>query len=1489
VVANCPGVAVADLRADYDVRPLPTDGTTALNLSAGQEGHWSYGASADVNPLAGGFEPLEFVSNAGLANVHLNSWLHPTGTNSLPGIHNNNVIEPASSEGSAGPGEVAVHPGDGSVFFVARWTAASAGSVTLRGHAQDIGTVCSGVTFSLYVGGVNVLGPLTSTGNVVDFDQVATVDVGTHVDFVVGNRDGDFGCDQTALAAAIFRDATVCAQRACINNQCGHTFATSGTPVPALETVGNCRAAQCDGSGNLVQAVDLLDVPVDGDACTQDLCSALGVPSNPPAASGTPCSGGGGRFCNSTGACVECVAGSQCTSLVCDASGQCAAATCADNTTNGTETDTDCGGSPCPPCGTNRHCNQPGDCASAVCTGNTCQAPACGDGVINSAAEVCDDGNTGNGDGCSSTCTVETGHVCSGQPSSCATVCGDGFIRGAEACDDGSNVDGDGCSAGCAVEPGFACLMEPSVCFTTCGDGVRASSEACDDGNTASNDGCSALCGVEAGYSCTGQAPSVCTTTCGDSVRAGSETCDDGNTAAGDGCTEGCVVETGFVCVGSGPLSCSRVCGDGLRLGPEECDDGNVNSGDGCTAACTLEPGFLCGGDFPTVCVPLCGDGIMLGGEACDDGANNNGDGCSSSCAVETGWTCAGTPSVCFTTCGDGVRAGTELCDDGNTVDLDGCSATCVLECGNATLNTSLEQCDDGNRAPGDGCSPTCTFEVTCAPGEVLVQLSSADVPKAIPDNNAAGVDSVVVVTPPGVGGSVRSVMVGVGRINHTFDADLTLSLASPWGTRRTLVARRGSSGDNFVTTRLLDSATSFVSGGIAPFTNAFRPEQTLSDAAGFRFQNVAGTWSLRAVDSANGDTGTLLGWTLAACVDPQAVCGNGTLDPGEECDDGDTNDLNACSNHCHITDGCGDGNLDPGEQCDDDNVVGGDGCSATCTLEMACPGFETPLILLSNPATAITDDNLFKNFPIPVTTAGGVVRAMVFLQNITHANTAHLDIQLQSPLGTVRNLTDDNGTGANYLLTRLEDVAAVSVITGANPFGGTYRPESSLSSAAGVDFLAQNALGTWNLQVRDDTAGTAGVLNGWALGLCLNTVAFCGNGVIDSGEECDGNSPGVVCGGTCQILDGCGDGNLDAGEECDDNNLVSGDGCSSTCQLDISCGVGEVAVVLRNTTATPLVDNNGGTTSVINAPIAGVVRRVIPSVNITHAVDAQLDIFLSSPFGVQRELSTDQAGINYVATSFSDAAATLITAGTTPFTGTFRAEQTLSNAAGFANQFAAGGWILRVGDDTTGTTGTLNSWALALCVEPGVPPVCGNGYVEPGEQCDDGNAVTGDGCGACMLELNCPVGSVPLVFTSTDVPKVIPDNNVVGASSTIIVSAPGVVTRTVVVLASITHQFLSDVDIQLRTPAASALDLTSNNGGSGDDYVSTILDDAAPTSITSIVGAGNPFRGRFRPEVALSTINGQAAAGAWTLVTADHAATDAGMVLQWSLGLCVQ
>jgi cysteine-rich repeat protein len=72
-------------------------------------------------------------------------------------------------------------------------------------------------------------------------------------------------------------------------------------------------------------------------------------------------------------------------------------------------------------------------------------------------------------------------------------------------------------------------------------------------------------------------------------------------------------------------------------------------------------------------------------------------------------------------------------------------------------------------------------------------------------------------------------------------------------------------------------------------------------------------------------------GGSTATCVTD--ACGNGVVDLGEQCDDGNAVAGDGCSPHCQREE-CGNAVLDPGEQCDDGNLNSGDGCSASCKLE---------------------------------------------------------------------------------------------------------------------------------------------------------------------------------------------------------------------------------------------------------------------------------------------------------------------------------------------------------------------------------------------------------------------------------------------------------------------------------------------------------------------------------------------------------------------------
>ena len=65
-------------------------------------------------------------------------------------------------------------------------------------------------------------------------------------------------------------------------------------------------------------------------------------------------------------------------------------------------------------------------------------------------------------------------------------------------------------------------------------------------------------------------------------------------------------------------------------------------------------------------------------------------------------------------------------------------------------------------------------------------------------------------------------------------------------------------------------------------------------------------------------------------------------------------------------------------------------------------------------------------------------------------------------------------------------------------------------------------------------------------------TDPFCGDGNVDSGEQCDAIGESASCDSNCTFAI-CGDGTLNttAGEQCDDSNNTSGDGCDAACLIE--------------------------------------------------------------------------------------------------------------------------------------------------------------------------------------------------------------------------------------------------------------------------------------------------------------------------------------------------
>ncbi len=187
-------------------------------------------------------------------------------------------------------------------------------------------------------------------------------------------------------------------------------------------TAGDCKRSQCDGTGNVAVVVDDTDVPIDGNQCTQDVCTS-GTPSNPPEPADTACNQNSGSRCNGiagASVCVQCNTASQCPggpdtechARACSAAGMCSVV----NTTAGTVVS-----------------GQPlGDCQRKQCdnTGNIV--------TVADPTDVQDDGTTCTVDTCNGTTPTHT-------PVTQGTLCGDhgGVVCNATGACVGCNFAGD--------------------------------------------------------------------------------------------------------------------------------------------------------------------------------------------------------------------------------------------------------------------------------------------------------------------------------------------------------------------------------------------------------------------------------------------------------------------------------------------------------------------------------------------------------------------------------------------------------------------------------------------------------------------------------------------------------------------------------------------------------------------------------------------------------------------------------------------------------------------------------------------------------------------------------------------------------------------------------------------------------------------------------------------------------------------------------------
>jgi cysteine-rich repeat protein len=260
-------------------------------------------------------------------------------------------------------------------------------------------------------------------------------------------------------------------------------------------------------------------------------------------------------------------------------------------------------------------------------------------------------------------------------------------------------------------------------------------------------------------------------------------------------------------------------------------------------------------------------------------------------------------------------------------------------------------------------------------------------------------------------------------------------------------------------------------------------------------------------------------------------VCGDGVVDEGERCDDGNTVDTDACRNNCTPA-ACGDGVVQAGvEECDDGNTSNTDACTTQCKRARCGDGFvqsgeECDTGATDNTGPCLSTCKLAK-------CGDGFVEAGV--ETCDDGNTVNTDACSNSCKSA------KCGDGIVQTGEACDD-------------GNTSNTDACLSDCT----LPRCGDGFVQAGVEQCDDGNTSNTDA-----CTNAckTATCGDGFVQAGvEQCDdGNTSNTdACTNSCKTAK-CGDGFVQAGvEQCDDGNTSNADSCNNSCKT-AKCGDGFV------------------------------------------------------------------------------------------------------------------------------------------------------------------------------------------------------------------------------------------------------------------------------------------------------------------------------------------
>jgi cysteine-rich repeat protein len=307
-----------------------------------------------------------------------------------------------------------------------------------------------------------------------------------------------------------------------------------------------------------------------------------------------------------------------------------------------------------------------------------------------------------------------------------------------------------------------------------------------------------------------------------------------------------------------------------------------------------------------------------------------------------------GSTSVHAFVCGNHIVEPGEQCDDGNLIDNDGCAHNCLFQgCGNGVVETG-EVCDDANLASGDGCDANCTI-TACGNGVVTAG-------EACDDGNTTSGDGCTATCQVEPSCRLNGAWLMLqGRTEDWAlledDAGNVTGAVTIFGTRTTLSGTHVGAAVNF----------NFPGGAYIVATELSCGHVHVDDTSSFfvffgdldrQSLLFCGDGLVQAGEEC--DDGNFQNDDTCSFSCTANVCGNDRIDPGEQCDDGNPFNGDACESDC-TNPRCGNGIVDPVEQCDDGNLVDGDGCDHNCGIP-GCPNH------VVDPGEQCDDGNLVDN-----------------------------------------------------------------------------------------------------------------------------------------------------------------------------------------------------------------------------------------------------------------------------------------------------------------------------------------------------------------------------------------------------------------------------------------------------------------------------------------------------------------------------------------------